>query len=146
VRPRRLPDDFPSAVALVRDPTAAVQLIVCAEVSFDSHPFATLPVPIVVPSIHERAGDVLRIVDEPSAFARAAAAARRPVGAHAPRLPTYAPRLPTWELNSRANSQQSARAIVRPADQPRSGSSEAMRPMPGHSIARACKLATDRNT
>ena len=61
---RWLPADFLSAVPLLRDPTAAVQLIVCADSSFDSHPLATLPVPIMVPSIQERATEeVPRIVD-----------------------------------------------------------------------------------
>lgn len=69
---RRLPHDYPAAVPLVRDPTAAVQLIICAETSFDSHPFATLPVPIVVPSIQERANEVPRIVDGYAADAVAA--------------------------------------------------------------------------
>ncbi|HWO22350.1 MAG TPA: hypothetical protein VNO30_26510 [Kofleriaceae bacterium] len=64
VRRHRLPGDFRSAVALVRDPTAAVQLVVCSGARHVSHPFAALPVPIVVPSIRERAHEVPRIVDE----------------------------------------------------------------------------------
>ena len=72
VRRRRLPDDYPSAVALVRDPAAAVQLIICAETRFDSHLFATLPVPMVVPAIQERASEVPRIVDGYAADAVAA--------------------------------------------------------------------------
>jgi hypothetical protein len=63
LRRRRVPDDYSSAVALVRDPTAAVQLIICADTRFDVHPFATLPVPLVVPTLQERAGEVPRIVD-----------------------------------------------------------------------------------
>jgi hypothetical protein len=63
VRLRRLPDDFPSAVLMLRDPAAAVQLIVCAKARFDTHPFATLSVPIVVPPIQERASELSRIVD-----------------------------------------------------------------------------------
>jgi len=63
VRRRRLPADFPSAVPLLRDATAAVQLIVCAEPSFDSHPLATRPAPVVVPPIQERASELSRIVD-----------------------------------------------------------------------------------
>ena len=72
VRRRRLPDDYPSAVALVRDPAAAVQLIICAETRFDSHPFATLPVPIVLPTLQERASEVPRIIDGYAADAVAA--------------------------------------------------------------------------
>ena len=72
VRRRRLPGDYSSAVALVRDPAAAVQLIICAESSFDSHPFATLPVPIVLPTIQARASELPRIVDGYAADAVAA--------------------------------------------------------------------------
>ncbi|HWO26378.1 MAG TPA: hypothetical protein VNO30_46940 [Kofleriaceae bacterium] len=64
VRRRRLPGDFRAAVELVRDPTAAVQLIVCSDARHDAHPFVALPVPIVVPSIRERAHEVPRIIDE----------------------------------------------------------------------------------
>jgi hypothetical protein len=64
VRAQRLPDDFSSVVALVRDPGASVQLIVCADARFDTHPFLTLPVPIRVPSLATRASELPRIVDE----------------------------------------------------------------------------------
>jgi hypothetical protein len=72
VRHGRLPHDYPSAVALVRDPAAAVQLIICAETRFDSHPLATLPVSMVVPTLQERASEVPRIVDGYAADAVAA--------------------------------------------------------------------------
>jgi len=48
---------------MLRDPAAAVQLVVCAESSFDVHPLATLPIPIMVPPIQERASELVRIVD-----------------------------------------------------------------------------------
>jgi hypothetical protein len=64
VRAQRLPDDFSSVVALARDPGAAVQLTVCADARFDTHPFLTLPVPIRVPSLATRASELPRIIDE----------------------------------------------------------------------------------
>jgi hypothetical protein len=64
VRAQRLPDDFSSVVALARDPGASVQLIVCADARFDTHPFLALPVPIRVPSLATRASELPRIIDE----------------------------------------------------------------------------------
>jgi len=69
VRARRLPDDFSSMVALVRNPGAAVQLIICADARFDTHPFLALPAPIRVPSLRTRAKELPRIVDEYAADA-----------------------------------------------------------------------------
>jgi hypothetical protein len=72
VRAQRLPGDFSSMVTLVRDPGASVQLIVCADARFDTHPFLTLPVPIRVPSLRARTSELSRIVDEYAADAIAA--------------------------------------------------------------------------
>ena len=69
VRAWRLPDDFSSMVALVRNPGAAVQLIICADARFDTHPFLAQPVPIRVPSLRTRAKELPRIVDEYAADA-----------------------------------------------------------------------------
>jgi len=69
VRHSRRPRDFPSVVAMVRDPSARVQLIVCADVRRDADPFITLPVPIRVPSLRTRTSELPRIVDEYAADA-----------------------------------------------------------------------------
>jgi hypothetical protein len=69
VRRSRLPHDFSSVVALVRDPSASVQLIVCADGRYDTHPFLALPVPIRVPSLATRKKELPRIVDEYAADA-----------------------------------------------------------------------------
>ena len=63
VRRRRLPQDYPAAVAVIRDSSAAVQLIVCAELRVDSDPVATLPIPIAVPSLETRRSELPRIVE-----------------------------------------------------------------------------------
>jgi hypothetical protein len=63
VRSRRLPRDFSSVAARLRS-TEDVQLIVCANGRFDTHPFLTLPVPIRVPSLRVRTDELPRIVDE----------------------------------------------------------------------------------
>ena len=63
VRRRQLPHDYPAAVAVIRDPSAAVQLIVCAERRVDSDPVAALPIPIVVPSLDTRRSELPRIVE-----------------------------------------------------------------------------------
>lgn len=65
----RIPPDFSSVVALVRDLNARVQLMICADARFDAHPFFTLPVPIRVPSLTTRTNDLPRIVDEYAADA-----------------------------------------------------------------------------
>jgi hypothetical protein len=64
VHHRRLPADFPTVVALARDPAASVQLVVCADAHHDVHPFLVLPRPFRVPSLATRASEVPRIVDE----------------------------------------------------------------------------------
>jgi hypothetical protein len=64
VRRSRLPLDFSSMVARVRDPNANAQLIVCADGRHDADPFITLPVPIRVPSLTTRMDELPRIVNE----------------------------------------------------------------------------------
>jgi hypothetical protein len=64
VRRRWSPRHFPSLVTQVRDPAAAVQFIVCANLLYALHPFLVLPVPIVVPALNTRARELPRIVDE----------------------------------------------------------------------------------
>ena len=61
VRHSRTPQDFSSLVALVRDPSARVLLIVCADARHDADPFITLPVPIRVPSLRTRTAELPRI-------------------------------------------------------------------------------------
>jgi hypothetical protein len=65
----RMPSDFASVVALVRDLNARVQLMICADARFATHPFLILPVPIRVPALRTRAKDLPRIVDEYAADA-----------------------------------------------------------------------------
>lgn len=64
VRSARIPRDFPSVVAQVRDPAAAVQLIICADVRHATDPFLILADPIRVPSLGARLSELPRIVDE----------------------------------------------------------------------------------
>lgn len=69
VRYGRLPYDFPSVVRRARDADTRVQFIVCASARFDTHPFLTLPIPIRVPPLRTRIGELPRIVDEYAADA-----------------------------------------------------------------------------
>lgn len=64
VHSSRLPHDFSSVVTRMRNPNTSVQLIVCADGSFDANPFLVLPAPILVPSLITRASELSRIVDE----------------------------------------------------------------------------------
>jgi hypothetical protein len=64
LRRRRLPRDFPALVALLREPHASTQIIVCAEALHDSHPFLVRPVPIRVPPLSARTSELPRILDE----------------------------------------------------------------------------------
>jgi pSer/pThr/pTyr-binding forkhead associated (FHA) protein len=59
---RRLPHDFPSVWAALRDPNARVQLVVCANEPADGR--ALLADPIVIPPLGRRRGELERIVDE----------------------------------------------------------------------------------
>jgi hypothetical protein len=72
VRGARLPRDFSSLVALVRDPGARVALIVCSDRRIACRALLTVPVPINVPSLEDRASELPQIVDE---YARDAVAA-----------------------------------------------------------------------
>lgn len=69
MRALSLPRDLSSMLALVRNPGASVQLIICADARFDTDPFLALPVPILVPSLITRMSEVPRIIDEYAADA-----------------------------------------------------------------------------
>jgi hypothetical protein len=64
---RRRPRDFEAAVAMLRDPSTDVQLVVCSDASQATHPFLVRPVPLLVPPLTARAHELPRIVD---AYAR----------------------------------------------------------------------------
>lgn len=64
VRSLRLPRDFSSMVALVRDPGARIAFIVCSDRRITYGALLTVPVPINVPSLKDRASELPRIVDE----------------------------------------------------------------------------------
>jgi hypothetical protein len=64
---RRRPHDFEAAVAMLRDPSTDVQLVVCADAFQATHPFLVRPVPLLVPPLTARAHELPRIVD---AYAR----------------------------------------------------------------------------
>jgi len=70
---RRLPSDFNEVRAALRDPTARVQLIVCAESSRHSKPYHVDP--IRVPALHSRPLEIRRIIDECADEAAAALSA-----------------------------------------------------------------------
>jgi hypothetical protein len=61
VRARRLPRDFPALLAMLREPGAGVQLIVCLDRAA-MPPF--LSAPIEVPSLSMRARDLPQIIEE----------------------------------------------------------------------------------
>lgn len=65
----RLPRDYPALVALVRDPSSDVLVIVCTDVRHAMDPLVLLPVPIVIPPLCARAGELPRIVAEYAADA-----------------------------------------------------------------------------
>lgn len=71
VRRSSLPRDFASVVALLREPSAAVQLVIGADRRDARHAFLTVPAPVHIPSLKARASELPRIVDE---YARDAAA------------------------------------------------------------------------
>jgi hypothetical protein len=62
VRGSRLPRDFAKVLVRLRDPDARVQLIVCAHHHGEGDAF--LVVPIQVPPLTDRAGELPRIIDE----------------------------------------------------------------------------------
>jgi hypothetical protein len=72
LRSLRLPRDFSSLVALVREPGASVTVIVCSNGRLACRALLAIPVPIHVPSLKDRASELPRIVDE---YARDAVAA-----------------------------------------------------------------------
>jgi Inner membrane component of T3SS, cytoplasmic domain len=62
VRSHRRPADFSRVLAGLRDPSAQVQLVVCAQTIEECEPF--LSVPITVPPLASRAGELDRIIME----------------------------------------------------------------------------------
>jgi len=62
VRSQRLPSDFPSLLDQLREPEARAQLFICSDGSGNNH--ASLPAPIVVPPLCERAAELSRIIEE----------------------------------------------------------------------------------
>jgi len=64
LRARRLPRDFASVIARVRDPAAHVHTVVCWGERNDSNPLLIVPAPIVVPALRARANELPKIVDE----------------------------------------------------------------------------------
>jgi len=60
----RRPRDFSAVVALARNLSTTVQLMICGTARFDTHPFLVLPAPIRVPSLVTRKTELSRIVDE----------------------------------------------------------------------------------
>lgn len=64
VRSLRLPRDFSSLMALVRDPGACIAFIVCSDARIACRALLTVPVPIHVPLLKDRASELPRIVDE----------------------------------------------------------------------------------
>lgn len=63
MRMRRLPDDFPVLVAMVRD-AADVLCAVCTDQLADPHPPLILPAPLAVPPLADRSADLDRIIAE----------------------------------------------------------------------------------
>jgi hypothetical protein len=64
---RRRPRDFEATVAMLRDPSTDVQLVVCSDASLATHPFLVRPVPLLVPALGMRVRELPRIID---AYAR----------------------------------------------------------------------------
>jgi hypothetical protein len=62
VRSRRLPRDFTSVIAALRDPDARVQLVVCASSLDDGKPY--FAVPIAIPPLAGRKAELDRIIGE----------------------------------------------------------------------------------
>jgi len=64
LRSWRLPLDFVATIVRARDLACDVQIIICAEECHLANPFLILPVPIWVPSLQTRTGELPRIVME----------------------------------------------------------------------------------
>jgi hypothetical protein len=64
IRSKRLPRDFASVVDLVRDPSARVQIVICADRRDENDVLLAASAPIQVPSLRARAGELPRIVEE----------------------------------------------------------------------------------
>ena len=78
VHRRRLPRDFPAAVALIREPNIRVQLVICGGRHDKYEPFLEALAPILVPSLRERAAELPRIVEEYAADAAVALSSTAP--------------------------------------------------------------------
>jgi hypothetical protein len=48
----------------VRDPDAHVQTVVCWGTYDDKHPLLVVPAPIVLPTLHDRSSELIKIVNE----------------------------------------------------------------------------------
>ncbi|MEO7730298.1 MAG: hypothetical protein ABIY55_04955 [Kofleriaceae bacterium] len=64
VRSSRLPRDFLSAMAVIRDPDAHIQLVVCADHRNVGDALLVIPAPIIIPPLVSRTNELPRIVDE----------------------------------------------------------------------------------
>ncbi|HEU4730937.1 MAG TPA: hypothetical protein VFT22_23740 [Kofleriaceae bacterium] len=64
VRRSRLPRDFTSVVARLREADAGIQLVIGADLHDADHAFLTVPAPIQVPPLEDRADELPRIIDE----------------------------------------------------------------------------------
>jgi len=60
----QVPDEFRSMIPLARSLSTSVQLMLCGDARFDTHPLLVQPVPIRVPSLVTRTEEIPRIVDE----------------------------------------------------------------------------------
>jgi len=64
VHRRRLPRDFPAAVALIHEPAACVHLVICGDRHDEYEALLEAMAPIYVPSLQERTAELPRIVEE----------------------------------------------------------------------------------
>ena len=78
VHRRRLPRDFPAAVALIRVPDTRVQLVICGGRHDKYEAFLEALAPILVPSLAQRAAELPRIVEEYAADAAVALSSNAP--------------------------------------------------------------------
>lgn len=74
----QVPDEFRSMIPLARSLSTSVQLMLCGDARFDTHPLLVLPAPIRVPSLVTRSEEVPRVVDEYANDAIAELRAREP--------------------------------------------------------------------
>jgi hypothetical protein len=77
VRSLRLPLDFSSAMARIRDPGARVQFVICADRRDADDVLLAVPAPITIPPLETRTSELSRIVDEYALDAISTLGARR---------------------------------------------------------------------